>query len=90
MVVAGAGYTDSSSLRSVASRRPFLVLNPRSDEQFVAFAYERLRAGPATSDEFQAALRAKYPRALVRERGLSAEAQTWYVYREGTWVANDA
>ena len=69
--------------------RPILIVNPRSDEDFVAFAHEQLAAGPETAAAMEAALRMQYPRATVRERGLDIEPATWYVYREGRWTPSE-
>ena len=69
--------------------RPVLIVNPRSDEDFVAFAQERLATEPATAEAMEAALRVQYPRASVRERGLATEVTTWYVYREGRWIPSE-
>jgi PAS domain-containing protein len=44
------------------------------------------RTPPASPAALQSRLRAMYPQALVRTRGLSADDHTWYVYREGRWV----
>jgi hypothetical protein len=66
--------------------RPTLVVNPRSDAAFVAFAERLIHDGAESATALEAALRKQYPRAVVRERGLAHEATTWYVYREGTWV----
>ena len=68
--------------------RPILIVNPRSDGDFVAFAEEQLDAAPLTVEAMEAALRLRYPHATVRERDLAAEATTWYVYREGRWIPN--
>jgi len=71
---------------------PFLVLNPRSDRGFVALA-QRLVAEASAVDPraLERLLRETYPRAIVRERMLSAEREvTWYVYREGTWTPNES
>jgi hypothetical protein len=64
-----------------------LVINPRSDEQFAAFAREQ--AGEAESPEdLQAALRRRYPQSVVRPRGLDGEkTEVWYVYRDGRWAS---
>ena len=69
--------------------QPTLIVNPRSDEDFVAFAHKQLARGPETVTAMEAALRVQYPRATVRERGLAAEAATWYVYREGRWIPSE-
>jgi hypothetical protein len=64
-----------------------LVLNPRSDTAFVAFAETALANGAATPDDFQERLRERYPRAVVRQRELASEPFTiWYCYRDGRWV----
>lgn len=67
-----------------------VVLNPRADEVFVAFAEAILAEGPATPEAFQARLRERYPAAIVRKRDLHAEPLTvWYCYRDGHWRGND-
>ena len=64
-----------------------LVLNPRSDAVFVAFAEAALTDGVTTPDAFQDRLRERYPRAVVRQRELASEQFTiWYCYRDGRWV----
>ncbi len=68
--------------------RPILVVNPRSDVDFVAFAEERLRDDADTPMALEERLRERYPRVLVRARDLRGEVPTWYVYREGTWIAS--
>ena len=71
----------------MSTGEPTLIVNPRGDEAFLDFVREQLRDGPMTAAELEGALRTKYPRASVRERGLAGEPRpTWYVYREGTWV----
>jgi hypothetical protein len=64
-----------------------LVLNPRSDDAFVAFAEAVLADGVATPDDFQKRLRERYPHAVIRQRELASEPFTiWYCYRDGRWV----
>jgi hypothetical protein len=64
-----------------------VVLNPRDDERFVAYAEGILGEGGTTPDAFQARLRERYPAAVVRPRGLASEPFTlWYCYRDGTWT----
>ena len=66
--------------------RRVLVINPRSDKDFVARA-EAAAADAATADELQGRLRANYPRTVVRLRQISGESDlVWYVYREGRWI----
>ena len=66
-----------------------LIVNPRSDEEFLAFAHRELATGADTAASFEVALRARYPRVKVRERGLATEPATWYVYREGRWIPSE-
>jgi len=62
------------------------VINPRSDDQFVARVQAAGMASPS-AEALQATLRANYPKAVVRPRQLEGEREEiWYVYREGTWV----
>jgi len=68
---------------------PILIVNPVTDEEFVAFARDRARGASGPTD-LQAQLRARYPRALVRQRDLSGElTSVWYVYRDGSWTSGD-
>lgn len=64
---------------------PSLVLNPSTDEDFVNRA-QSLAVAATSPEALQQALRAYYPRAVVRRRDLSLEHESWYVYREGHWV----
>ena len=64
-----------------------LVLNPRSDAAFVAFAEAALASGLTTPEQFQERLRERYPQAVVRQRELASEPFTiWYCYRDGRWM----
>jgi hypothetical protein len=66
---------------------PSLVTNPRSDEEFVRLAERLVAAGTKTPQALQDELRRTYPKAIVRRRILDGERlETWYVYREGTWI----
>jgi hypothetical protein len=63
------------------------VINPRRDADFVTVVE---REGPTAESPgaLQTILRQRYPRAVVRPRQLEGErTEVWYVYREGTWVA---
>ena len=64
---------------------PTLVLNPSTDKEFVDRARSLVVQG-TTAEALQQGLRAYYPRAVVRRRDLSAEHESWYVYRDGHWV----
>lgn len=67
-------------------RRVHLVTNPADDDDFGRFAQQALSGNPDLA-EFRAALRERYPAAVVHERLLSGEATViWYCYRDGRWV----
>lgn len=71
---------------------PILIVNPSADREFAEFASGALALaqGQPTPHELEAALRVRYPGAVVRARELSAERTTvWYVYREGHWVPDE-
>ena len=64
-----------------------LITNPAHDDQFRRFAHT-VRQRQVHLDEFESALRERYPAAVVHERVLSGEPWlVWYVYRDGHWVA---
>ncbi len=67
--------------------RAVLIINPRSDHEFV----ERARAAAADGADDPATLadqlRVWYPAVVVRPRELSSEPViVWYVYRDGHWI----
>jgi hypothetical protein len=63
-----------------------LITNPDHDEAFRSAANAGLD-GALTPAALQAALRDRYPKAVVRARELSTEPMVvWYVYREGRWI----
>jgi len=67
--------------------RPTLVLNPPDDDGFTSLAVGLVDRGQRNPTRFQAELRATYPAAVVRRRGLAGESvDIWYVYRDGHWV----
>ena len=67
--------------------RPILILNPRSDAQFVALVSELMADLIDQPSALQEGLRARFPEAIVRRRELSSEpAEVWYVYRDGRWT----
>jgi len=69
--------------------RPLLVVNPRADRAFVELANRLIDDGATSTEALERSLRGQYPNAVVRERVLSDEQTiTWYVYREGRWVAS--
>lgn len=68
--------------------QPLIVLNPRDDLEFAGIVQRLLDGHEVTVESMQASLRARYPDAVVRERGLSHEPVVWYVYRDGHWVGS--
>jgi len=61
-------------------------VNPRDDVDFVALV-DALAESAERPEDLEQALRATYPFAVVRERGLSGDAvEVWYVYRDGSWT----
>jgi PAS domain-containing protein len=65
---------------------PRIITIPASDGAFRTHV-DRIRAetAPATAEELEVRLRRLFPRAVVRERELSGEPPSWYVYRDGGW-----
>jgi PAS domain-containing protein len=68
---------------------PILRTIPSDDDGFrehvVALA---ARISPQRPYDLGSRLRRLFPRVLVRERQLSGEPLTWYVYRDGAWTHN--
>jgi hypothetical protein len=68
--------------------RVTIVRNPASDREFARAIDEALAGGASAPEALEARLKQRYPHVLVRARDLESEpALTWYVYREGHWVA---
>ena len=68
-----------------------LVCNPADDDTFRAVAESYLGSGVASPAGLQRLLEERYPRVVVRPRGLSHEDfEVWYVYRDGSWVRSGA
>jgi len=64
-----------------------IVLNPRTDREFVTYAESLLAEGIDTPEAFEARLRERYPLAVVHPRELASESFTlWYCYRDGRWT----
>jgi PAS domain-containing protein len=66
-----------------------IVTIPSNDAAFRGYV-ERVAAELGSGDRpaLEARLRRLFPRVLVSERVLSAEAPAWYVYRDGGWVSS--
>jgi hypothetical protein len=73
-----------------ARRRPMIVANPPQDDAFTAMIDRFLLAGGAETHDLEAALRTRYPDAVVRRRELAGETfEVWYVYRDGHWIEGE-
>ena len=67
--------------------QPILVINPRSDAEFLRRVHEELD-GLERPEDLAQRLRARYPEVVVRPRQLSGErTAVWYVYRDGRWTS---
>lgn len=73
-----------------ARRPPLIVANPPGDGDFRSLIDRFLLAGSDRPDDLQAALRTRYPNAVVRQRELADEGfEVWYAYRDGHWVRSE-
>ena len=69
------------------TQRPALITNPADDVAFRDAAEAALLEGQSVA-ELQEVLRYNFPKVVVRARELDGERSvTWYVYRDGQWVA---
>ena len=75
-----------SATRGMKQTPPILRTIPSDDDGFrehvLALA---ARISPQRPYDLGSRLRRLFPRVLVRERQLSGEPLTWYVYRDGAW-----
>jgi hypothetical protein len=80
-------FTPMQRSASPRERTVQLVCNPADDGTFRTAAESLLASGVANPAGLQRLLEPRYPRVVVRARGLSNEDfDVWYVYREGSWV----
>lgn len=64
-----------------------IVSNPETDTQFASVASWFVSKGVDTPGELERRLNERYPRArVVVGMAGGADAERWYVYREGRWV----
>jgi hypothetical protein len=71
--------------------RAGLVLRifPADDPAFARAADEAVHeAGPDDPASAERALRRRFPSAAVRPSVVEGSWATWYIYREGHWIAN--
>ncbi len=86
-VRSGAATSGGASGPMTHGPKPFLLTIPASDEAFRRHVTGQLEgSGAERPEQLEARLRRLFPRAVVRERGLSGEGPTWYVYRDGRWL----
>jgi hypothetical protein len=83
------------ALRLVSSvggfgRRPNLFVNPLSDEAFAQRTADIVTGGTTRPEDLADQLRGAYPDVVARKRDISGEAESWYVYRDGHWVDDEA
>jgi PAS domain-containing protein len=71
------------------AQAPQTLTIPSADAAFRVHV-DRIRSDAATPADLQRRLRRIFPRVIVRERKLSGEPPTWYVYRDGGWLSSDA
>ncbi len=67
--------------------QPTLFMNPRRDAEFLDRVTSEA-ASAASPEDLRTRLSQWYPNVTVRRRSLEGEqADVWYVYRDGHWVA---
>ncbi len=66
---------------------PPRIFTVPSDDSALREHVDRIRLGSRARrpEELETRLRRVFPRVVVRERGLSGESPSWYVYRDGGW-----
>jgi PAS domain-containing protein len=69
-------------------REPQVITIPSTDSAFRSHVTRILRESAATPGALERRLRRIFPRVIVRERTLSGEPPTWYVYRDGRWLSS--
>lgn len=78
------------SIPGRGARRPNLFVNPLSDEAFAQSTEDLVNGGTSRPEDLAEQLRGTYPDVVARKRDISGEAESWYVYRDGHWVDDDA
>ncbi|MFL5926053.1 MAG: PAS domain-containing protein [Gaiellaceae bacterium] len=83
--------TDQLAVTITSSQRPAVITIPSSDAAFRHHVRSLVAAGSTSAPgELEDRLRRLFPRVVVRERALSGESPSWYVYRDGGWRASDS
>lgn len=78
------------SIPGSGTRRPNLFVNPLSDTTFAQHAADLVSSGISRPEDLADQLRPSYPNVVARNREISGEAESWYVYRDGHWVDEEA
>ena len=78
------------SISGSGSRRPNLFVNPLSDVTFARRTADFVSGGTSRPEDLVEQLRPTYPNVVARNREISGEAESWYVYRDGHWVDEEA
>jgi len=66
-------------------RRPRLIAIPSSDPGFNEYVQRIADDAHGTPAILERRLKRMFPRVVVRERTISGEPTSWYVYRDGGW-----
>ncbi|HJP88979.1 MAG TPA: hypothetical protein VJ850_08100 [Candidatus Limnocylindrales bacterium] len=78
------------SIEGSGRARPNLFVNPLSDTGFTQATTDHVRNGADRPEDLADRLRPTYPDVVARKRDISGEAESWYVYRDGHWVDEEA
>jgi hypothetical protein len=78
------------SIAGGGTRRPNLFVNPLSDATFAQRTAAFVSGGTSRPEDLAQQLRPTYPNVVARNREISGEAESWYVYRDGHWVDEEA
>lgn len=70
------------------ARTAQVITIPSTDTAFRSLVERIVVDAGAVPVELEGRLRRIFPRVIVRERKLSGEPRTWYVYRDGGWLAS--
>jgi hypothetical protein len=89
-VLAFHGWFFLSRALGEPGRPPLIVANPPADGEFRRLIDRFLLTGGGRPHDLQAALRTRYPNAVVRQRELADEGyEVWYAYRDGHWIRSE-
>jgi PAS domain-containing protein len=82
-------WTDPETQMDLHLAPPRIFTIPSDDLAFREHVDRiRLASRARRPEELETRLRRLFPRVVVRERGLSGESPSWYVYRDGGWQSS--